>query len=221
MTRQKALTVKQMKQADRSAVERYGISSEVLMENAGRGAAEEIFRILKRSRRRDICIVCGVGNNGGDGFVAARQLMVLGVRPHVVLIGKPGALKQAALKNYKILRALQIPIRNVQRVTPGVLRLLQKSAVVVDAIFGIGLNRLVKEPYASMIQAMNDFGPRIISLDIPSGLDGTTGQTYGICIKAAFTITFHRSKTGLSRGEGPALCGRVLVKHIGCPERKK
>lgn len=205
------MTSQQMQDIDRKAIEEYGIPSIVLMENAGRGAAEELLKNLTRYEQARVLVVCGTGNNGGDGLVAARHLLIAGVKVKVFITGQEEQLKQDVLINYRILKAVG---GEVSFGYPP-MEEIQQADMVVDAIFGIGLNREIMEPFRSLIEQINQHAKRIIALDVPSGLDATSGGIFGVCIKADKTITFHRPKYGLVMGVGRSYAGIVITKHIG------
>jgi len=211
----KTISAARMQALDRAATERQGIPSIVLMENAGRGAAEEIMRMLRRVSRPKVCIVCGPGNNGGDGFVVARHLRIAGVAVKCFLVGERQRLKSDALTQFRILENLNIAVRPVRTATAELKKELKRADISVDALFGTGLNREVGEPFSSMIDAINMYAQRIVALDIPSGLDATTGRVWGKCIQADTTVTFQAVKTGLCRREGITHSGKVVVCHIG------
>ncbi len=217
----KSVTVAEIQRLDKIAIERIGIPSAVLMENAGRSVAEEIQRCLKGRRHPRACVVCGLGNNAGDGFVAARYLRTAGVRTKIFFIGKGWQLKDGAGMNYRILKRLKHPIQEVgaRHVLP--FQEIARADIVVDAIFGVGLNRRIGDPFRSVIEIINRKAKYVVSVDIPSGLDGTTGVIYGACIKADVTVTFSFAKRGFFRREGPAHTGRVVVADIGIPRELK
>lgn len=213
MARQKiqSVTALQMQEIDRKASEIYGIPSIVLMENAGGGAAEEILKAVKEQERLKIVIVCGIGNNGGDGFVVARHVMIHHFKPKVFILGREDQLKGDALVNYHVLRKMKCPIQFGRPAAS----VLNKADCVVDAIFGIGLNRTITGAFREVIKDMNGYAKKIFALDISSGLDATTGEIHGVCIKADKTITFHLPKTGMFLGDGPQYTGKIVVKNIG------
>jgi len=215
--RKSAVTVQQIQAMDRHAIEKTGIPSLVLMENAGRAVAAEVVRMLRRRSRARVAVVCGLGNNGGDGFVAARHLLIAGVRTAVYLVGPAQKLKPDALINYQILKKTGYPILRIDRMTPQIRRQIVSADVIVDAIFGVGLSREIREPISNMIEMMNRGGAPIIAVDIPSGLDGNTGQIHGVCIRAKKTVTFHRAKKGFFRNAGPRQTGKIIVASIGIP----
>ena len=214
-----SVSVKQIQELDRRAITRVGIPSLVLMENAGRSVALETLKLLKRGNRPQACVVCGLGNNAGDGFVAARYLLEAGVKTKVYLIGKSRRLKDDAKVNYHILRKLKHPVYETGAAGPLFLRDMAEADVVIDALFGVGLNREVGEPFRAVIGAINRRANRVIATDIPSGLDGTTGKVYGACVRAHVTVTFSALKRGFLKGQGPAHVGKVIVTDIGIPKK--
>ncbi len=213
-----AVSVPQIQAIDRMAIEEIGIPSLVLMENAGRLTAREIFKDLRRKKFSVVSIICGPGNNAGDGLVAARHLRDAGVRTKIFLIGPAARLKDDAAVHYRILKNLKHPIVEIRRLSGKHLKEVSLSDVIVDAIFGVGLNREILDPYRSVIAVLNQLNKYVVSVDIPSGLDGTTGRIYGVCVKACKTVTFSFSKLGFGKREGPDHAGKVIVVDIGIPQ---
>lgn len=211
------VTVKQIQSLDKLAIEKYGVPSLVLMENAGRKVAEEVIKRLKKVKNPRVCVVCGSGNNAGDGFVAARHLINAGIKTSVILAGKSRHLKHDAAVNYKILKKVKHPVIELGAGRALPVREIQRSDIIVDALFGVGLNRGVLDPLRKLVDLINKNGKKIISVDTPSGLDGTTGKIYGACIKADITVTFTFLKKGFLRGQGPEYSGKVIVVDIGIP----
>ena len=214
----KFFTVAQSQKLDKLAIVGLGIPSVVLMENAGRLAAEACTKILRNSKGRRVCVFCGQGNNGGDGFVVARHLLNEGFKVKVFLIGSAKKLKRDSFLNYNILKKLKCPLESIKGANPKVLKEIKNSDLVVDAIFGIGLNREIGEPYKSIVEAINKSKKKVVAVDVPSGLDATTGKTFGVCIKATQTVTFAVMKKGFLKNQGPRFCGKVIVVDIGIPE---
>lgn len=210
------VTAKQIQKLDRIAIERYGIASLALMENAGRSVAEHALRLLNGNK--SVCIVCGSGNNAGDGFVAARHLINRGCRVSIVLIGKADSLKHDAAVNFAALKKLKFNIIQVGARHAAPVRYIKKADVVVDAIFGVGLNRAIAGPANSLIQAINAYAKKVLAVDVPSGLDATHGKIYGVCVKAHTTLTFTFVKTGFKKGAGPKHTGKIIVADIGIPK---
>lgn len=213
----KAITAKQIQNLDRKAIEQYGIPSIVLMENAGRAVTEETLKDFKKTRKLKVGIFCGLGNNAGDGFVAARHLLNKGIEAKVFLIGRAGQLKADAAVNYRILKNCGRKISEISEFNKPVQKAVAQADIIIDAIFGVGLNREITEPFKSIIQSLNRSGKRILAVDVPSGLNATTGKIYGVCIKAHKTVTFSFPKTGFFRNRGPLYIGKVVVVNIGIP----
>lgn len=187
----------------------------VLMENAGRAVAREIRKDLKGQRDPKVSIFCGTGNNGGDGFVVARHLLDAGLEVETFLVGQAGQLKADAATNYQILKSYRIPIKEIVRLSPAIRKSVSQADIVVDALFGVGLNRAITDPCWSVIEALNAGAKRIMAVDVPSGLDATTGKIHGVCVKAYKTVTFTAPKTGFLKNQGPSYIGKVVVADIG------
>lgn len=202
-----------MRRMDERAVREFGMPSLLLMENAGRSVAEEILK----TGAQKIAVICGRGNNGGDGFVAARHLSNHGRDPIVTLIGDRTQLKGDSLLNFEILNKMGIPFHPYDgKGRPG----WDSAELIVDAIFGTGLSKNVDEPYKSAIAEINrlsEKGITVVSVDIPSGLNADTGEVMGIAVRADITVTLAREKEGLRKGEGPRYTGRIVVGYIAMP----
>jgi NAD(P)H-hydrate epimerase len=199
------LTNEEMGQADRLAIAA-GIPSLTLMENAGTAVADEAACMASPGAR--IAVLCGPGNNGGDGFVAARHLRDQGFDVHAALLGTVDALKGDAAAMARRWTAA------VAELSP---TSIDQADVVIDALFGAGLARPVAGIAADVISALNASSVRVLAVDVPSGLDGTTGVATGPVVEAARTITFFRRKPGHLLMPGRALCGEVVVANIGIP----
>ncbi len=198
------LTTAEMAEADRLAIAG-GVAGLDLMENAGRAVADAAARLPSRR----VVVVAGPGNNGGDGFVAARYLAERGAAARVSFVGDRKRLKgDAAL-------AAQRWTGPVEEASPASLR---DSDLIIDALFGAGLDRDVDGLPRAMIAAMNASGAPIIAVDLPSGVNGTTGSVMGIAVKATRTVTFFRRKTGHLLLPGRLHCGAIEVGDIGIPE---
>lgn len=217
----RTLTTHQIKKLDQIAIEKIGIPSIALMENAGRSVAMEVLHRAKRFPKKSVLIFCGLGNNGGDGFVCARHLINHNVPPKIFLIGNLDHLKDDAALNYRILRNLKVPIHSVKSVAS--FEMLdddfKRYKIIVDAIFGVGLNRAILDPFKSVIEKINSAKAHVISVDVPSGLDATTGKIYGVCVQAKTTVTFSFAKKGFYLREGPMYVGKIVVADIGIPTR--
>lgn len=207
------ITSREMRAIEVNA-EYFGISLLQLMENAGRNVAEEIaFRFPKESR---IAFFCGLGGNGGDGFVAARHLLTKGFNVSVILAGKGRDIRhEAALKNWIALQALQacIPIYEVadSAAMPEV-----AADVVVDALLGTGTKGKLKPPIVQMVDCINKLQAFKVAVDVPTGIDSDTGEVLGNAVCANLTITFYKAKAGLNKAK--KYVGELIVKDIGLPE---
>lgn len=210
-----------MRELDRHAIEACRVPSLVLMENAGRNAASTLLRTLGDGRPR-VLVVAGPGNNGGDGFVVARRLLGAGHAADVFLIGEPQALRGDARTNLEAWSGIGGRTTAVTD-DAGVLGLAAKLAglgardVVVDALFGTGLDRDVEGLRARVIEAINESDARVLALDVPSGLDANTGAVLGIAVRAELTVTFAHLKLGLLTPSGAEHAGDVHVVDIGVP----
>ena len=216
----KTVTAVQIQKLDEIAITQIGIPSLVLMENAGRLVSEEVLqhlRLIKKSKSQ-VSIICGVGNNAGDGLVCARYLMNREVKVKVFLIGKPQNFKTDAAVNYQILKNLKVPIHWIDSTHP-IEKDFKQSRIVVDAIFGVGLNREISDPFKSVIETINEAKRFVVSVDVPSGLDATTGKIYGVCVRASLTLTFTFPKKGFFIAEGSHYVGKIVVADIGIPKK--
>ncbi|HEY5306248.1 MAG TPA: NAD(P)H-hydrate dehydratase [Pseudolabrys sp.] len=197
------LTTVEMGEVDRLAIAS-GISGIELMKNAGRAVADAVTALSGRH----VMIVAGFGNNGGDGFVAARLLAERGYSVRVSFVGDKSRLKgDAAL-------AADRWSGPVEKATPVS---LTKCDIIIDALFGAGLDRAVEGLPAAMIEAMNTSGVPVVAVDLPSGVNGTTGAVMGMAVNAARTVTFFRRKVGHLLLPGRLHCGTIQVADIGIP----
>jgi NAD(P)H-hydrate epimerase len=216
----KCLFASQMRSADAAAIE-MGIPAIVLMENAGRSVFEEIARRWSRKDVDRVIIIAGKGNNGGDGFVAARHLWNAGYDVSVYLIGRTSEVKDHARVNLDIIIAMGLPIRVVLDGTDlEVLRAelnCKKPYLCMDAVFGTGLSKEVKGINRAVIECMNDSSMPVISVDIPSGLNADSGLPLGIAVRASLTVTFGYPKVGLVLANGVPYTGELIVKDISIP----
>ena len=212
------VTAEQMRELDQRASEEFGVPSIVLMENAGLRTFDIVYRMLDDVNGRQAAIVCGRGNNGGDGFVVARHLHQIGVSVQVLLVGRADEIKGDARINLEIAKKSGIPIEEVTEIGQ-VCMALARSDLVVDALFGTGIKGEITGLPGEIIDAINDSGRPVVAVDLPSGLDSDTGQICGRCVRADQTVTFGLPKIGLAVYPGAALAGRVHVAEIGIPEK--
>ena len=202
------LTAQEMGRADALAMAQ-GVPGLTLMENAGRAVAEAAAAIMPRAGAA-IAVVCGPGNNGGDGFVAARLLREQGYRVRLGLLGSRSALEGDAAAMAQ---------RWGEPVEPLAATMLADADLVIDALFGAGLSRPLDGLAAEVVAAINAAGKPVVAVDVPSGLDGTTGASAGPVVQATCTVTFFRLKPGHVLLPGRALCGEVRLADIGIPDR--
>jgi hydroxyethylthiazole kinase-like uncharacterized protein yjeF len=219
----KILSAGEMREVDRLTTARYGIPGLTLMENAGATVAEFIAQRWPKFAQQRIVVLCGKGNNGGDGFVAARRLREMGAKPEVYLFAMPEQMQGDAATNCKrweeVCGAPRV-VRNsgdLQEMKPA----LDSAEIVVDALLGTGTRGAVEGLFAEAIEAVNKRrGPvrsAVIAVDIPSGLIADSGEGMGACINAMYTITFTAPKTGMILGTAGDHTGQVIVRDIGSP----
>ena len=210
------LTAKGAKDIDSMAISRFGIPGLLLMENAARGIVEETVKSLRG--KRGVAIFCGKGNNGGDGFAAARHLLVHGIKPYIFLAGRIADVKnEAGINLTALLRMKQEIIEVSPRRFSMIKGKTRKCAIIIDALLGVGLKGEVSGIYRDLIGMINASKAYVLSVDIPSGLDATTGRILGCCVKANKTVTFVAKKRGMVIADGPEYCGKVVVKDLGIP----
>jgi hydroxyethylthiazole kinase-like uncharacterized protein yjeF len=208
------LTRAQVRDVDRLAGEQYRMPSIVLMENAARAVADVACEMLDHNCVGEVLIVCGGGNNGGDGLAVARLLHNRGAEITIALTAPPEHYKGDALINFNIVRAMNLEI---VRATPSVISDV-RPILIIDAIFGTGLTRAPDDTFATLVQAMADSHHPVLAVDVPSGLDCDTGKPVGAtCVRATRTVTFVAEKIGFDRPEAQEYLGRVTVADIGCP----
>lgn len=207
-----------MQEIDRRTIEEFKIPSSELMERAGKAVAEETVKLAGEFPKQ-ILILAGKGNNGGDGLAAARYLHQKKYSVQALLFSEGNKLKAESALNFVENARRGISCRIVgQHFAWEILPDLFSGAdVIVDALFGIGLNKDLSEPYLSLIRRLNESGRPVVSADIPSGLDADTGQVRGECVRASVTVTFGLPKQGFTRGRGPEFTGKIVVADIGFP----
>jgi hydroxyethylthiazole kinase-like uncharacterized protein yjeF len=212
MLMERYVTAKKMVLIDLAAQKLYGIPSIILMENAGRSAALEILKIHNKGTA---AIFCGKGNNGGDGFVVARYLFNSGIKVKVFLSCKASKIKnEAPLINLNIIKKMGV---NTQENIKTKLN-LKPYDLIVDAIFGIGFKGAMPDELCTLIECINKSGKFIYSLDIPSGLNATSGKVENMAVRANKTITFGLMKKGFLQKNAKIFLGKVTVKKIGLPK---
>lgn len=209
------LTRDQVRSIDQTAVDRFGMTGLVLMENAGRGAAEIIDRVAPSGR---IVILCGRGNNAGDGYVIARHLELAEREVQLVSIVELGSLSGDADANARIAVAAGIEILVLTEPDALATR-LESAAVIVDGLLGTGAQGDLREPYASAVRAANAAPAIRIAIDVPTGLDCDTGHACDPTFRADHTISFVAAKVGFDRNDADTYVGAVHVVGIGVPRK--
>ncbi|MFW5692683.1 MAG: NAD(P)H-hydrate epimerase [Thermoguttaceae bacterium] len=210
------LTRDQVRRVDRLAIEEYGISGLVLMENAGRGVADVL---TQRQPDGPVVVCCGTGNNAGDGFVLARHLDLRGIACRVLLWANPSELRGDAAANFRILQRTDVPVEvfaeghDAARLES----MLDGAAWIVDALLGTGAKGDPRPPLNAVIDQLNASGTPILAVDLPSGLDCDTGIPGSPTIRAAETCTFVALKTGFTAPQAKPYVGTVHVCDIGAP----
>lgn len=214
---QPVLSAAAMRELDRRAIQERGIPGEVLMEAAGSACAQAVRELLPSGHAGRVLVVCGRGNNGGDGFVAARLLSQSGCAVEVFLLGDPATLHGDAALNRDRWQALGQPIRTVRAAADLPPESLAGAGVILDAIFGTGLDKPVRGLEAEVIRAINACGRPVVSADLPSGVSADTGAVLGEAVLARVTVTFGHLKPGLLFYPGATLAGAVRVADICLP----
>jgi ADP-dependent NAD(P)H-hydrate dehydratase / NAD(P)H-hydrate epimerase len=215
----RVLNATQMREAERVAIEEYGIPSIVLMENAGRHAVDALEAADASALDGPVAVLCGPGNNGGDGFVVARALDERGTDVKVYLLTPREAVSGDARTNLDILTRLEVPIADVlteemwARHAPDV----AGCALVVDALFGTGLRGPLKGLVEQVVDEVNAFGVPILALDLPSGLSADSARIPGTCIRASMTVTFGAAKLPLVLAPAKEMVGDLVIAQIGLP----
>jgi NAD(P)H-hydrate epimerase len=207
------ITSREMRALELNA-EYFGISRLQLMENAGRNIALEVASRFRPEK--SIAVFCGLGGNGGDGFVAARHLSAMGFKVTVVLAGKTEEIADnAALENRKPLQALKetIPVHEVHDSTlaPDI-----TADIVIDALLGTGTKGNLRSPISQLVARINSMNAFRVAVDVPTGIDSDTGEILGSAVRANLTITFHKRKPGFEKAQ--EYVGETVVKDIGIPK---
>ncbi len=210
------LSPERMKKYDEYAISTWGIPSAVLMENAGRST----YRLMKQAYLRPgarVAVMAGRGNNGGDGFVIARYAHRDGFPTEVFLMGEPDSLKGDAKRNMELYLSIGGTMVAVGATSTRAAEGIRESDVIVDAIFGTGLTKEVTGVEAAVIEEINRSGKPVIAVDIPSGLDGTSGLPLGVAVRATHTYTYGHPKLGQLLHPGVSYRGRLTVVDISLP----
>ena len=214
----KITSAAQMREMDRQTIEDYGVSSLVLMENAAHRVVETIAHRCSPLGGKKVAVVCGKGNNGGDGFAIARHLATrYGADVTVWLAADPASLSGDAAANYALAEKFGLSIRAVGSDLAELTAGLPLSDLIVDALLGTGIKGAVTGTLAGVIGAINDSRCPVVSVDVPSGLAADTGAVDGPCVRASLTVTFALPKYGLIDFPGADYVGELIVGDIGMP----
>lgn len=210
------LSGEQARTVDKIAIEQFGIPGIVLMENAGRGMSELLCRQSPSGR---VTVLCGVGNNAGDGFVIARHLENRGIDVLVVLLAPQSQLRGDARTNYEILvkAGTKIIALDVANELDRLIVIVDESDWVVDALLGTGLRGAAREPFSTVISVVNGGDCKVLAVDVPSGLDADTGPVLDNTIQATITGTCVALKQGLLKDKSRDYVGQIEVIDIGIP----
>lgn len=212
------VTAGEMKAIDHQAIEVWGIPSVVLMENAGRSVVLALEKEFKNLSGRNFLVLCGKGNNGGDGFVIARHLNNKGASVRCVLLGKINELKRDARTNAQILLNAAMKIEEIEQ-THELCAIIKNQPVVIDAIFGTGLSTPPQGIFAEAIRLINESNAFVVSVDVPSGVDADTGKILEPAVHAHLTVTMALPKLGLFLYPGRNHIGKLIVADIGIPKQ--
>lgn len=218
---QTLVSASEMRWCDETTIRKYRVPSLLLMENAGGGVARVAQQRFGSLRGEHVLVFCGKGNNGGDGFVVARHLLNAGATITVILLASPRQLRGDAKTNFDILKRLlqeSSDLLSIKPFTKALVSRLPKARIIIDAIFGTGFSGAVRQPFLEAINWINGQNVPVLAVDIPSGVDGTTGVVMNTAVKAACTATFGLLKTGLLCNQGQDHVGDLEVIDIGIPD---
>ena len=217
------MTRDEVRAVDGWAINTLGVPGAVLMENAGRSCAELIKEKLKDTTEPKVCIFCGTGNNGGDGYVIARHLINNNIRVTVVVCGDPAKIKGEARINLDILERMDQPIEQLtpadDHISDRINSFTADADMLVDGLFGTGLRGQLSDAYQRLIEDMNACHCPVLAVDIPSGLDCDSGEPLGAAVQAAWTVTFVAVKKGFTFPSASPYTGEIFVASIGVHPR--
>lgn len=217
------MTRDEVRAFDWRAINSLGIPGVVLMENAGRGCAELIRDKLVGITKPKVCVFCGTGNNGGDGYVIARHLINCGFEITVVICGDRNKIKGDAKTNLDIWEKMGQPVHQLDLDNDDVAGRVKSFAtgadLIVDSIFGTGLSGQLNDKYKRLIESINAQNLPILAVDIPSGLDCDTGELLGAAIIAKYTVTFVAVKKGFLSAQAAQYTGEIFIASIGVDSR--
>lgn len=204
---------------DFHAINTIGIPGAVLMENAGRSCAELVIEKLRDTTTPKVCVFCGTGNNGGDGYVIARHLRNAGIGVNIIICGDKRKIKGDAKINLDILAAINQAIEQVDTDSSDIVKIIEKYSsnanMIVDCLLGTGLTGIVKGGYRLIIDTINSLACPVLAVDIPSGLDCDTGEPLGAAVRADYTVTFIAMKKGFISERASKYTGEIYIASIG------
>ena len=207
-----------VRRTDRCAIEQLGIPGVILMENAGRQVADAAEQLLGGAVGRRVAVVAGAGNNGGDGYVAARHLALRGADVVTFIVCEPAKISGDAATNLDAIRQLGHDIRPVAGGNiPDLAEELARAEVVIDAVGGTGIRGALRGDIAAAVEQINAAERPVVAVDIPTGLDCDTGRAEGPVVRATVTVTFLARKKGFDSPGAAEYTGRVCVADIGIP----
>jgi NAD(P)H-hydrate epimerase len=215
------VTASEIREMDRLTIEKIGLPGILLMENAARGAVRMFFEHFSPAPGSQVAVICGKGNNGGDGFAVARRLMQAGLRPAIILLAPSSQVKGDALANLDIIKrmgGIEVAEAPTASQFAGFRPHIERCAYIIDAIFGTGLNSEVEGVGREAIEAINSSGKPVMSIDIPSGLNSDNGLIMGVAVRADLTVTFQFPKLGQVIFPGAGMVGRLVCVDIGIPD---
>ena len=208
------LSAEQMREVERETIEGMGLKGSILMETAGRAIAAVVRDQCRSERRPRILALCGPGNNGGDGIVAARVLREQGYDAEPLLSSRRGGLRGDAALHAGVYEAMWGAMRVAEAPEE-----LSSATIIIDALLGTGLDREVQGQVATLIAAINSSGALVVAADIPSGLRADEGSVLGCCVRADHTVTMAFPKVATVSAPGYEYCGRLWIAEIGIPAR--
>lgn len=213
----KVVDTKKINELDKRMVSDFGVDSQILMENAAISVVNFLLKEFKEIEKKKILIFCGGGNNGGDGFAVARKLHSLKSYVKVYLLKEEESLKGDAKINFERVKKIGIPIlKEIDLIK--IKEEIERSEILIDAIFGTGLKREIEGEIKEVINLINNSNKYVLSIDIPSGINGNNGKEMGISIKASSTVTFGLPKIGNLLLPGFERCGKLVLSYISYPE---
>ena len=204
-----------MREIDRRSIEQYHIPGIVLMENAARAAADVAMAMLAASQYRSALILCGGGNNGGDGLAVARHLHNRGVKVLIAPMIDVSKWRGDPKINWDIVAAMQLPVTSAKDLQKSILA--NTPGLILDAIFGTGLTAPPRESLDEWANFCAAGAAPVLAIDLPSGMDSDTGKPLGTCIRATKTVTFVAEKAGFANPASREYTGEIIVGEIGCP----